>query len=515
MNNLSRRLACLMAALCVVAALAGCTSQKTASKNSGPSVLRYGTFSDIPSFDPAKTQNPQTTYLYAVYDTLTRQDKNHQPIPSLATAFTRPNPTTWRFELRHDVTFQDGSPFDADVVKANLLRSQSAVGNPNASTFAAMTGVTAVDKYTVDVQFSSPQPAFPFDMSLAQGCMVSGKAIAAGTDLTRDPQGSGGWIWDKAASTDGALQVFTKNPHYWNPAAVRVDKLEMHIITDQNARLSAFQTGAIDIEEVSNPTERQTIASVGGTYSTVNDLTDALIIVDRGGKTDKALADPKVRQAVGLALDRKAYNQAVYHGQATPADAGFFAPDSPYYSKDLSTALTPDPAQAKTLLAQAGYASGQVKIVIPAVPATATTAQAIVELLKQAGFDASVETVQPGQAYPEIRSGRVAAGFLAVQTDSPFEVYRDYLSNSASFNAGFKLTDLSDLDSLMQSAATDDNKASALKTIADVERQIISRGVAFPLVYTGRGVGISKHVSGFVQMAGVLSASPLDISVSS
>jgi peptide/nickel transport system substrate-binding protein len=135
--------------------------------------LRIADFGDVTTFDPAMTQFAQAGYLYPVYDTLVRQRPAGELVPHLATSWSMPDPTTWRFELRDDVLFHDGSRFDAPAVKANLERAKATQGNPNAPTFASITDVVVVDPTTVDVHFAGPNPTFPLEMSMVQGMMVA------------------------------------------------------------------------------------------------------------------------------------------------------------------------------------------------------------------------------------------------------------------------------------------------------------------------------------------------------
>src|SRR5690606_35898318 len=113
-----------------------------------------------------------------------------------------------------------------EVVKANLERQASTEGNPNASVFTTLESVEVVDDHTVDVVFSEPSPAFPLEMSMVMGMMVSPNALDA--DLTRAPAGSGPWIWQEDESQAGVVEVFELNPDYWNPDAQGVERIEVH-----------------------------------------------------------------------------------------------------------------------------------------------------------------------------------------------------------------------------------------------------------------------------------------------
>ncbi|MGI9597171.1 MAG: ABC transporter substrate-binding protein, partial [Acidimicrobiales bacterium] len=162
---------------------------------SASGTLRYVEFSPVTTFDPAKAQTAQSVYLYPVYDTLTRQNNEFGLEPSLATSWEQPDPNTWVFQIRDDITFHDGSALDGQVVADNMNRSKATEGNPNGATWAGFEEASATGDYEVTATFGVPQPQFPIEMSMVMGMMVSPTAMADETDLTRDPQGSGPWIW--------------------------------------------------------------------------------------------------------------------------------------------------------------------------------------------------------------------------------------------------------------------------------------------------------------------------------
>src|ERR1700753_2095557 len=79
--------------------------------------LRYANQGDLKSLDPY-TLNESTTHAHLgqIYEGLTARDKDLKIIPALAESWETPEPTRWRFHLRHGVKFQNGDPFTADDV---------------------------------------------------------------------------------------------------------------------------------------------------------------------------------------------------------------------------------------------------------------------------------------------------------------------------------------------------------------------------------------------------------------
>ena len=170
--------------------------------------LRFVEFSPVTTFNPAKSQTAQAAYLYPEYDTLTRQTATFDLEPGIATSWTSPDANTWVFTIGEGIVFHDGEELNAQVVADNMNWHAATDGNPNAATWAGFDTATA-DGNEVTANFNTPQPQFPLEMSMVMGMMVSPAAIAADTDLTRAPAGSGPWIWQADESEAGVTEVYT------------------------------------------------------------------------------------------------------------------------------------------------------------------------------------------------------------------------------------------------------------------------------------------------------------------
>src|SRR5215475_12483214 len=120
--------------------------------------LRYANQGELKSLDPY-TLNESTTHAHLgqIYEGLTARDKELKIVPALAESWDRPEPTRWRFHLRHGVKFQNGDPFTADdvVFSADRVRAK---GSNLLSRIDADAKVVKVDDYTVDFVLTKPNP---------------------------------------------------------------------------------------------------------------------------------------------------------------------------------------------------------------------------------------------------------------------------------------------------------------------------------------------------------------------
>ena len=329
-----------------------------ADAEAGPAsgTLRMVEFSGVTTFDPAGSQTAQSAFLYPVYDTLLLQNSDFGIEPNLATAWESPEPTVWEFTLRDDVVFHDGAEFNAQVAADNLLRSQAFEGNPNAGTFANLTAATAVDDTTLRVEFASPQPQFPMEMTMVMGMMVSPNAFDS--DLTRAPAGSGPWVWDDSQSQAGVAEVFTLFEDYWDPAKQGVEIVEVATVADNNARLNAGLTGDAEIVATLRDAQIETAEADNWEVLAIQNYFPFLIVTGRDGVHDEELADERVRQAILYSIDRDAYVDAIHSGRGSTS-GGIYPEALPdWYAADLDNLFSYDPDKAQELLTDAGYPDG-------------------------------------------------------------------------------------------------------------------------------------------------------------
>lgn len=443
------------------------------------------------SLDPQRDTNFKGVWFYPMYDSLTMQDAKGEPQPWLATSWERPDPLTWRFKLRTDVTFHDGSKFDATVVKKNIERTKADKASPHASIVAPIKEVVVVDPATVDVKFTTASPAFPIEMSNNAGMMVSGKAIDEARDLTRDPQGSGGWIWDKAASVPNQSETYNANPNYWKKDVVHVRQIVITHINDITARHNALEAGQIDVVDDGAPGRRKDLESKGFKAIGFPVTMEGIIIPDRGGNLTPELGNPKVREAITWLIDRKGYLAAVHNGEGT-ANAGTYPPGTKWHNASLDEFRKVDVAKAKALMAEAGVSEFTIKM--PSYAALDQKLQAFATMVKPAGINIELVQVQSGVIAAELRQGKWAASYSLSRQAHPFTQYQQYAATTGTYNP-FKLTDMTDLDAKAAEAAKlSDDQAKPLWD--EIQKGILERGFFFPMGHTGIISFISKNVRG-------------------
>jgi peptide/nickel transport system substrate-binding protein len=269
--------------------------------------------------------------------------------PMLAVRWETPTPNTWRFHLRRGVKFHNGDPFTAEDVKFTV---DTQVANKTATInryLGATDGARVIDPYTVEITTSTPFPALLFSLSRLNILPRAYDKIGAEA-FGGKPIGTGPYRfveWQR-----GQRIVLDVNSAYWagQPTPRR---LVFRPITDPSTRAAELRAGGVDI--ATNPPIAQ-VKELNGTDTTVLTVPGARVIAYPINTTQKPLSDVRVRRALNLAVDRVAIVKGLLQGFGAPTGQPF---TTGWLGYDPEIKPFPyDPAQARRLLAEAGYPNG-------------------------------------------------------------------------------------------------------------------------------------------------------------
>jgi peptide/nickel transport system substrate-binding protein len=294
--------------------------------------------------------------------------------PGLATSADWTDPTTFTIELRDDVTFWDGTPMTADDVLYSLQQSASpTTGSVNVGLFSGVTSMAATGAHEVTLHFAAPDSQFRNALATTAG-VVFEKAYAekAGQALGTS---SGGLMctgpFELKSWTPGKSIVTTANPHYWN-GAPKTKELDYVFIADNSTLTSALLSGEVDGAYDVPTSSAKTLSSSKSGALSFGPSTGSLSfgpVADSG-----PAADPRVRQALNLAIDKTAYVKTVLGGYGAVAKTFSLPltfsglPDAAIYQKgyDALPDYPVDLAKAKKLIAEAKPEAKDLVFAIPA-----------------------------------------------------------------------------------------------------------------------------------------------------
>ncbi|MEJ2666839.1 MAG: ABC transporter substrate-binding protein [Deinococcales bacterium] len=378
----------LVVALLVALLIGGAAAQGAPS-----GTLRVGMGSPA-KLDPAyASSDAEIAVLNAVYDYLVDVDAKNNVEPRLATSWTvSSDGLTYTFELAKNAKWHDGSPVTAqDVVYTfNRLRDPS-LKLPTADLYADIASIKATGEHQVTFTLKATNPFFLYDLSDNHAVIVKNGTTDFGTKF----DGSGPFIVQSYHPED--RMVLKANPDYFIPGKPGVASLELIFFSDQAAEVSALRGGQIDLAMRLPSSLYQSLRGVKG-ITRVDVPTNGFNVL-RLRSDEKPGNDPRVVEAMKLAIDRKAITESVTQGLGV---VGNDTPIGPLYQKYYDPSATPpktDPAKAKQLLAEAGYPNGlKLDLYTPNTGDRPDMAVVVKQQLAKAGFDINV-VVEPESVY--------------------------------------------------------------------------------------------------------------------
>jgi peptide/nickel transport system substrate-binding protein len=352
----------LLLLACGAVGLAACGGSKGGSGGaSKTSVLRIGIGTEaLP--DPAKAtvKGYWASVMFSLaYAPIFHLSPEGKVTPGLATSWRYVNDgadrnKVFEFTLRKNAKFSDGTPVTAKSV-ADWLTYFSKGTGPFSGVFGKKPKFEAVDDSTVRVNLATPNPRLPLVLSDGgpNAAFVMGpKAMADAKLLSSATDGAGPYMLDGKQSVRGDHYTYVPNPHYYDKAAVKFSRVEVRLIAEPASRLQTQKSGQLDVT-LGDVTTASSAKSAGLKVLAAPQGVQYLVLDSKHGAVPQ-LRDIRVRQAINLAIDRKAIAKALLGDVGTPASA--FIPADANTGQDDYWAY--DPEKAKALLAQAGYAKG-------------------------------------------------------------------------------------------------------------------------------------------------------------
>lgn len=340
--------------------------------------LRWASQGDPQTADPySQNEGLTNQFSAAVHDTLVMRDDTLKLVPGLALGWQQLNPTTWRFNLRRDVKFHDGSPFTAD----DIVFSYERASHPNSQLrqYAIPVGKPRkIDDYTVEFVQERPNP---ITLEHATTIYIMSKAWATKykverpldfkgkeeTHASRNAMGTGAYIL--VSREPGIRTVLRRNPNWWGikdgRAPGNVTEVIYTQVSSEATRTAALLSGQVDFVLDPPPQDLKRLEENKGTkvlrgqenrvvFFGFDQYRDELLYSNVKGRNP--FKDLRVRQAVYHAIDIEALRSRIMRGASLPT--GGITPSILASNPEAEKRLPYDPVRAKQLLADAGYPNG-------------------------------------------------------------------------------------------------------------------------------------------------------------
>jgi peptide/nickel transport system substrate-binding protein len=335
-------------------------------------------------------------------------------VPDLAERIEIVEPTLYRVVLRPDLRFSDGSALDsADVAATFRSVVDPALGTRYARTYERITAIQVHDARTLDFRLREPHATFMTDLELPVmraedagrrvGAIGGAPAIGAGPYVLR--------------RRETGLIELAANPH-WHRGQPLHPEVRMLVVRDDNTRALRLLAGAGDLAMNAVPPlllplferdprfEVESMPGVGTTYLGLN-------------LEAPALRDPRVRQALAAAIDRRALVAAKLGGRARLARS-WIVPGHWAYAADAGPRHEYDPARARALLRQAGLEARGSQ---PALKLTLrcgsdrmrlSIARALAAMLAQVSIELAIRPTEMATLIADLNRGRFELTMLEV-----------------------------------------------------------------------------------------------------
>jgi peptide/nickel transport system substrate-binding protein len=492
---------------------------------SAQALTRGGTFTYSPEadcifLDPAFTQqNPDIWVALNIYDTLLHPSADGKTVvPGLASSYeVSPDALTITLKLRPGIKFSDGSAIEPSDVKFTLDRAH--VSGEFAFLLESIDKVETQGTDTVVLHLKHPDPAILWALATFNTGVVPEKLLQAAPGNTpqekakafaEKPVGSGPFLL--TSWKHGSEMVLGRNPYYWEKGEdgkplPYVDQVKLVIIPDDATRILKLKAGEIDGAEFV-PLARVAELKADPKLNMVlfpAAQTIYLAMNNRPTLKDGApnpLSDQRVRQALNYAVDKKAIIQVLSYGIGTP-QLTFMPSSTPFAYTEKGEPYPYNPAKAKELLKQAGFANG-FEVGIYAIAGKAddqTELAAIQQMWGEVGVKLKIQSLDSTTRIAKFKAGdyqmRTALWTNDINDPSEITSYYAYYPTVQSNFSGFRNLDI-EADFVKSQAEMDNEKRGAL--YKHLQQLYIDAAPMVFLLELPYPVALGKKVQGFVQI---------------
>ena len=477
-------------------------SPAIAQKQGGSATI--GLELDIPGFDPLKIgvfDTAANTAAAAIFDTLTTLDDKGVVQPKLALSWDHSEDyKTWTFKLRPGVKFHDGTPLNAEAVKANFDRQKDPANKCRCAFYiASIKDAQAPDELTVVYNLTDPAVNFPAIITVQSSNWVIQSPTAwktRGDDYNRNPVGTGPYILKSWAAGD--RMVLERNPDYWNKGRPYLDRLVLKPLPDAQSRFASLQSGEADLiwddeADADNIQKAQKDPKL-----TVHTYVGSGAAVYAFNTKNPPFDDSRVRQALVMAIDRKKMSQALSNGLSRPA-SNPYGEGSWVKCKD-DGALPNDVEKAKALIKDYGKPV-EFKMIVTATPRGRNVGQILQQFWKQVGANMEIEQVDQATIVPRafMRQFQLTPWRIIDLADPDPQMYANFRTGSPVALANYSNPEL---DKLLDHARVTPDQDKRVEDYCAVSRLINQEAVWFWTFQNTYYALSSSQIKGLPKMYG-------------
>lgn len=494
----SRRASLVVTAALAIATLAACSDTVEATDATAGDPVSGGDLTIGSYLDPTCIDNQQIgtnvslSITRQIVDSLTEQDPETGEItPWLAESWgVNDDSTVFTFSLRDDVTFSDGTAFDAQNVKNNIdaiieLGAQAPVAGPY---LAGMTAATVIDASTIEIAFEQPNAQF----LQATSNIALGMVSNATTELSADERcaagviGSGPFVLESYTANDATV-IVRREGYAWGPPSssnegeAYLDSVTFQILPENSVRTGALLSGQVDAMDSVQQQDEASVTADG--FSLIARANPGFAVSLQFRLDSEVAADPAVRQAMMIGIDREDILSIL--GPTGAETQGLLSPTTPG-ADDFTSFLQYDPDAAVALLEDAGWTEGgdgvrekdgvRLEFEFPYF-----FDGPVVELLQQQyaeiGIRLNISQVTTADFLTALNSGSYDAT-VGNLTRADIDVLRSVLTSAGANN--YRLSD-AELEELLEAQAAEPDPAVRAEIAGEIQQLVLENAYMIPL----------------------------------
>jgi len=555
-NKMKKRLTLILTSIMIFTMIVGCTSQpspteqvsvaptkEAASPTSEPTLpptevpasptpeatlppaepvsFQYSFDNEPPGIDPGVSQGSvQSTIYAALYEGLVSVDENGNIIPAAATSWDiSADGLEYTFHLRDGLKWSDGKPLTANDFVYSWLRVLTPETASTYSWFVEMfikngtefakgevgaeeVGVKATDEKTLVVTLKFP--ASYFLQALLTGCWMPVRQDIVEADPEKWPFNAETAISNGPFKLTeykiGSYITAVKNENYWDADSISIENLKFSFITDVNTAYSAFLAGDVDGINSVPPTEFVNILTTDDRLHTYDELRISFL---RLNNASPGLSDAKVRRAINLAFDRKAYldGLGVITAKAllgnVPGGLYLDGKEFRQVSGDNGLTATAQVEAAQKMLADAGYPNGEglPTYRLHCADTMVKNAEIVQQmLLTNLGIKTEILPVDSKLNFPMMVEGKydIAFGGWGGDYNHPMTFFDLFTSTAYDNATGWANAEY---DDLIAKARVATDEAVALDLMVQAEHILMQESPIVPLYVPSGAIMIQKSVT--------------------
>ncbi|MBP3041223.1 ABC transporter substrate-binding protein [Bacillaceae bacterium Marseille-Q3522] len=483
----------------MVLLIAGCSSSNPDSgseEGEEKTTLVIAQSSDLTTMDPQNSLSTTGDRVFRnMFNRLFYRDKNMEIQPELVETYENIDDVTWRFTLKKDVKFHNGDPLTAEDVKFSLERVMNDSSLKEYPYFRQILQVNVIDETTVEIKTDGPMPTL-LRLLAKSGSDVLPKNYFEEVGLEeflKNPVGSGPykfseWIRDDRVVLEANDEYFADAPK-WKEVIVRS-------IPESSTRVGELFTGGIDVAADIPPNEWDRVKSEDGVSLVTGDSTRIMLLVVRTTE-GYPTADPKVREAIDLAINDQAIIDSLLKGTGVPVRSR--VPEGVFGSNpELYNTYVYNLDRAKELLAEAGYEDG-LEITLTAskgrYPLDGEIAEMITGMLGEAGITVNLKLLESSAYIEDYNSYANEELFMIALADGLLDASYSLVHYTKDRATGQTDYYNEEVENLYYEAGRDLNQETRLEKYNRIQEIVAEERPHIFLLQQGVNYGVSDKVN--------------------